>query len=149
MSKAAPLLACLLTGACGGADDDTQQVDPRTSALERRLETAEARIAALEAELARRPESDAIPALDLPKAKKIVGRRVAIVVTQSEILVDDEAVAMVALRAHLEIILASRPDVSVVLRADQNVEFTRITAIMDVIKKAGISRMSVAAYSDE
>lgn len=149
MSKVAPLLACLLTAACGGDDEDSQQADARTLELERRLEAAEARIATLEAELMRRPDAARLPILEFPTAKKLVPQRIAIVVTQSEILVDDEAVAMVALRAHLEIILASRPDVSVVLRADPKVGFTRFTEIMNVVKDAGISRMSVAAYSDE
>ena len=148
MLKRATLLACVVGAGCGKADDDSAPAN-RTSELERRLEAAEARIAALEAELERRPDAAPVPVLELPKANKVVGRRVAIVVTQSEILVDDEAVAMVALRAHLEIILASRPDVTVVLRADPDVEFPRVTDVMDVVKEAGISRISVAVYSDE
>lgn len=139
----------LLGSAC--EDRDAAPTDDAVSAptLERKLDRAEARIAALEDRVATLESNLRVELPPSSPRPKVVGRRVSIVVTESEVLVENEAVAMVALRAQLEIILASRPDVSVVLRADPNVEHARIADIMTVVKEAGISRIAVAVHADE
>lgn len=142
-------MLCLADG-CGTRDGKPTADDTAPApALQRKLDRAEARIDALEQRIAALETNLRVELPPSSPRAQVVGRRVSIEVTESEVLVEGEAVAMVALRAHLEIILASRPDVSVVLRADPNVELPRVTGVMDVVKEAGISRISVAVYSDE
>lgn len=111
--------------------------DGRVEALERRLAQAEARIDVLEKRVV--PPAPTKPASD----------RVSITLSPSQTFVDQEAVAQVALRAHLEAVLAESPGASVVIQADPTVDHQRVVETMKVIRESGFARISIATRSEE
>jgi len=140
-----PLVALTLLG-CG-----CDETPARDGATEARLEKAEARISELESRLAALETMATVdaPPIELPRVDKPVSTRIVIALGEDQTLVDGEAVASVALRAHLEALAAKQPDASVMLRADDDVDYARVVSVMDTIKKAGFDRIAVATPADD
>ena len=108
-----------------------QQLDDRLTALER------ARLSALPTANGRTREPD-----------KPVSR-IKVSVTPSQIFVNGEAVASIALRAQLEELAATSPGASVMVHADASVEHHLVVDAMDTIKKAGFTRIAIATPSGD
>lgn len=143
----------LLTSGCDEPPTPTrpQGDDPRVDALEARLEQTEARVGALEKQLQEFEIPLSAPELSvvLPTPEQPSSGRVSITVKPAQTFVDGEAVAQVALRAHLEAVLAKNPEASVVIQADATVDHQRVVETMKVIKDAGFERIAIATRSDD
>ena len=127
---------------------------PEPSKLEDQLGRIEARLDRIDERL-RSLERTAVVAktlkVNLPEAAAATPTlaRIAVTVTSSQLFINGEAVASVALRAQLEEIAATSPDASVVIQADASVGHGRVVETMDTIKEAGFTHIAIAKRSDD
>lgn len=61
------------------------------------------------------------------------------------IYLEQEEISLEALRERLQQKLAAQPKKPIVLKADQAAEHGRVVAIMDVLKAAGVQKLTIAA----
>jgi len=85
--------------------------------------------------------------IDLPRTATITiapEERVVLTVNKRrEIYLDKDAVSMERLGAALERIKIRSPQVSLYLRADRQVPYGVVVAVMDTVKRAGIERLGM------
>jgi len=85
--------------------------------------------------------------IDLPRtATNTIApeERVVLTVTkQREIFLDKEAVSMDRLSSALESLRIRSPQISLYLRADRQVPYGVVIAVMDTVKRAGIERLGM------
>lgn len=148
----AVFLIAMAQAGCGDEAPESPRptADLDRSALEGRLARAEDNIAALERRLValERPSSTTAIEVALP-GQTSRRARIEVSVHASQIFVDDEAVAEVALRAHLEALLAKHPDASVIVQAGPRVDHQRVVETMETIKEAGFGRIAMAARVED
>jgi len=90
--------------------------------------------------------------VDLPKSSTaehlMEAKDIVVVITPSkELLYNQEQVSETELAGILEQEHGTRPDVTVIVQADQSVDHGRVIHIMDIIRKAGFSKLAVATLS--
>ena len=72
-------------------------------------------------------------------------KQIAVTVTANgEIYVDQENVSLDLLGKRIRTELSRQQEAFFVLRADRRVEYGRVVAVMDILKAAGVQRLSVA-----
>lgn len=85
--------------------------------------------------------------IDLPRTStNTIAPEERVVLTvnkRREIYLDKDAVSMKNLRAALERIKIRSPQVSLYLRADRQVPYGVVVAVMDTVKRAGIERLGM------
>jgi biopolymer transport protein ExbD len=86
--------------------------------------------------------------LELPEAKTATVERIEKLVIfidpDERIFVNDRPVTIDRLEQQLHETLGKKPDVPLVLRADQNVPHGLVVRVMDIAKKIGIRRIVIA-----
>ncbi len=132
---------------CGSDAPESSKLEGQLDRIEARLDRIDDRLRSLQGTDA----SDATFRVNLPKAAAATPAlpRIAVNVTASQLFINGDAVASVALRAQLEELVATSPDASVVIQADASVEHGRVVEIMDTIKEAGFTRIAIATRSDD
>ena len=86
--------------------------------------------------------------VQLPAAQVSQGnskKQIAVTVTvNGQIYIEDEIVPVELLKERVKAELSRQQDAFFVLRADRNVEYGRVVAVMDALKAVGVQRLSVA-----
>ena len=86
--------------------------------------------------------------VQLPAAQASQGdskKQIAVTVTvNGQIYIEDEIVPVELLKERVKAELSRQQDAFFVLRADRNVEYGRVVAVMDALKAVGVQRLSVA-----
>ena len=86
--------------------------------------------------------------VQLPAAQVSQGdskKQIAVTVTvNGQIYIEDEIVPLELLKERVKAELSRQQDAFFVLRADRNVEYGRVVAVMDALKAVGVQRLSVA-----
>lgn len=92
-------------------------------------------------------EQKSIP-VNLPQAAAAqadMEKPITVTITeQGRILVDQEELPVEVLTKRMQIELARKADVGVILRADRHTEHGRVVAVLDELKQAGIRRIAIA-----
>lgn len=92
-------------------------------------------------------EQKSIP-VNLPQAAAAqadMEKPITVTITeQGRILVDQEELPVEVLAKRMQIELARKADVGVILRADRHTEHGRVVAVLDELKQAGIRRIAIA-----
>jgi biopolymer transport protein TolR len=70
-------------------------------------------------------------------------RKILSVEKDRSIYLDKEEVGLVKLEERLRALQGTSPDVSLYLRADRDVPYGTVVQVMDLIKRAGISRLGI------
>lgn len=88
--------------------------------------------------------------LDLPRASNTVPTQTAQVVqialdAQAQIYVDAQLVAQPALPERLQTLARIRPGAEVQVRADRNVPYGQVMAVMDAAQRVGLTRIALVA----
>jgi len=92
--------------------------------------------------------------VSLPRASSAApqtwGDRALVVTLDAEgrVFLNKEPVRWGALEQEVRARLASRPDLIVVINADQNLRHRRVIAAMDAIKRAGAAKMAIATQAE-
>ncbi len=85
--------------------------------------------------------------IKLPRAStnsiKPSERKILSVEKNRSIYLDKEEVGLVKLEERLRVLQGVSPDVSLYLRADRDVPYGTVVQVMDLIKRAGISRLGI------
>lgn len=86
--------------------------------------------------------------VQLPAAQASQGdskKQIAVTVTvNGQIYIENEIVPVELLKERVKAELSRQQDAFFVLRADRNVEYGRVVAVMDALKAVGVQRLSVA-----
>lgn len=86
--------------------------------------------------------------VQLPAAQVSQGdskKQIAVTVTvNGQIYIENEIVPVELLKERVKAELSRQQDAFFVLRADRNVEYGRVVAVMDALKAVGVQRLSVA-----
>lgn len=86
--------------------------------------------------------------VQLPAAQVSQGdskKQIAVTVTvNGQIYIEDEIVPVELLKERIKTELSRQQEAFFVLRADRNVEYGRVVAVMDALKAVGVQRLSVA-----
>lgn len=92
-------------------------------------------------------EQKSIP-VNLPQAAAAqadMEKPITVTITeQGRILVDQEELPVEVLAKRMQIELARKADLGVILRADRHTEHGRVVAVLDELKQAGIRRIAIA-----
>ena len=131
---------------CGSDAPAPSKIEDQLGRIEARLDRIDERLRSLE----RTAVVAKTLTVNLPKADAATPTlsRIAVTITSSQLFLNGEAVASIALRAQLEEIAATSPDASVVIQADESIEHGRVVEVMDTIKEAGFARIAIAARSE-
>lgn len=139
------VISLLLLG-CSADTQDTSKLEDQLSRIEARLERMDERLQSYEhTEVV----ANTVP-IDLPVADASPAlHRIAVSISPTQLSINGETVANVALRARLEELAAKSSDASVVIQADRSVDHGHVVFVMDTIKKAGFSRIAIAVAASE
>ena len=139
------IISLVLLG-CNADAQDSSKIEDQLSRIEARLDRIDER---LQPQARSGVVADAV-AIELPKPDSSPTlSRITVSISPTQLFVNDEAVASVALLAELEALAATSPDASVVIKADTSVGHGRVVDAMDTIRKAGFSRIAFATRSDD
>ena len=70
-------------------------------------------------------------------------RKILTVEKNQSIYLDKEEVGLAQLEVRLRTLRGTSPDVSLYLRADRDVPYGTVVRVMDMVKRAGISRLGI------
>jgi len=92
-------------------------------------------------------EQKSIP-VNLPQAavaQTDLEKPIAVTITETgKVLVDQEELPVEVLAKRMQIEVARKSDLGVVLRTDRHTEHGRVVAVLDELKQAGIRRIAIA-----
>ena len=78
-------------------------------------------------------------------AKLDLGKKLPVTITADGVIyVEKEVIPLELLSRRLEVEKASGHDVTVIIRADKKATYERFIVVLDTLKKAGISKISIA-----
>jgi len=65
-----------------------------------------------------------------------------------ELFVDDRKISLQQLEAELKVVSATKPDTTIMVRADESLQYGKVVDVMDVIKRNKLSKLALVTHSD-
>lgn len=139
------VISLVLLG-CDAEAQDSSKIEDQLSRIEARLDRIDERLQSQE----RTAAVASAVAIELPETgSKPTLSRIEVTISPTQVFLNGEAVAIIALRAQLEALAATSPNAGVIVHAEEAVEHRRVVETLDTIKRAGFARFAIASPSDD